>query len=150
MIEKHTTKEGDEMMISQMEDSHLINFISMRIEKLNNMKKLLSSNDIAVTGFQQALYDIDIKAAAKTAKVAVRKITKLLYPYIAEAGVRGLLYKGSDLLNILQIGYDRIGKDEKLTDVMAKYSNAWGNPCKQIVCDTPGLGNSMDDLNDHQ
>jgi hypothetical protein len=86
MLEKHTTTTGSTILIAEMEDSHLINMINLvsrKILELQNRLKTPSSN------YQQVLYGLP-KVNEETIAKAIREFIQKLYPYLAEAYLRGL------------------------------------------------------------
>jgi hypothetical protein len=105
MLEEHYTREGNKMLVAEMEDSHLQNLVKLRIAQLGKLQSQMSENP-AMSEFQSRLYGVetvDVKAAARES----RNIIKGLYPYLAELYLRGL----TDLVEPLR---KVIGRDSQL------------------------------------
>lgn len=106
MFEIHTTREGKQMFISQMEDEHIKNTINLYIKKLEMLKGLTVKVDLPK--FKKALYNIaddeDIQAEAMD---KLKDVAKALYPYLAEAMLRGIDFKTE-----LQKVFEREGKED--------------------------------------
>jgi len=88
MFNKHYTKEGHEILIADMEDSHLNNFIQLQFKKISDMKTIANA-EVELDVFQKTLYgfeDIDIETVAEK----TRMIIEDMYPYLAEAFLRGM------------------------------------------------------------
>lgn len=84
-MRKHTTRDGDTMYISQMEDSHLINTIKYIIRKGNDAKEALMTD---LSGVNSILYGSDIQVDKERMKSIIKKVPELLEPYILEAVIR--------------------------------------------------------------
>jgi hypothetical protein len=106
MFERHITKEGKELFISQMSDSHLESTIMMYINKIREAKNNLIAEDIRVSPMQTILYGVDPKALQKRARHTIRAVSTKLYPYLAEACLRGM-----DFSKELQDVYERDGTE---------------------------------------
>jgi hypothetical protein len=87
MLEKHMTKEGNVLLVAEMEDSHLENLIAMFLVKIIKNKRMI--NGQALDPYQAALYNIPKHSAESLAKEN-RELIGRLYPYLAEAYLRGL------------------------------------------------------------
>ncbi len=109
MLKIHRTKEGEKMFISQMEDSHLQATINLFIKKIKDLKDALSMK-VNVSPFKSALYAIDSTEIAENAKQRISTATSLLYPYLAEAMLRGMDYTVE-----LQELFERTGKEDRFS-----------------------------------
>ena len=105
MLKTHTTKSGVAMRICQMEDSHLDNTIKMIVRKIEEAKLLVRSN-INADSFTEALYEVDIEAISNRAKEVIPEMTEILYPYLAEAMLRG-----KDYSLLLQEAFERDSRE---------------------------------------
>ena len=108
----HRTEEGRRIYISQMENSNLKNTIIYILRKIENNKRILNSSG-DMTQLKMVLYNIVkdnlIKEAGTEIKISVEK----LYPYLAEAMLRGFNFSAE-----LQTTFDRKGKEELfITDI---------------------------------
>lgn len=91
MLELHKTNAGEQMFISQMDNEHLQNTINCYFIKIEQAKSLLNTS-VSVDKLKSALYEIDNKQIAKQASRLIKRITEKLYPYLAEAMLRGISY----------------------------------------------------------
>ena len=100
MYKVHRTKEGKNMFISQMDDSHLTNTIKFILRKIKICKDALGL-EIKATKLQSALYRIDEKELASQAKEEITEICETMYPYLAEAMLRGISFT-TELQDLLE------------------------------------------------
>ncbi len=103
----HITKDGKKMLISQMENNHLLNTIKFYLNKIESAKKYLESK-INMNNFKSALYGINNEQVSKKAKESIPIITNKLLPYIFEAALRGV-----DITELLQNVYERKEKENQ-------------------------------------
>lgn len=89
MLHIHKTQDGQRMYVSQMTDEHLLNFIKMQCKKIKSCSIALSAT-VAVAALQGALYGISTEHISNQAKTALPGLVSGLYPYLAEACLRGL------------------------------------------------------------
>lgn len=104
MLEQHITKGGEMCLIAQMNDDHLRRMIRLILKAVVEIKSKSETADL--DPYQTALYglrSIDVEDAARVNREAIRK----LYPYLAEAYLRGI----DDLRDELR---DAIGRSEAL------------------------------------
>lgn len=101
MLEKHTTKDHETMLIAEMTDEHLTNMIQLIIKDLILPAKSIQEDEY--DDFQRALYNLP-KVDRRDAGKAVRKAIQKLYPYLSEAYLRGL--EGPRLALIDALGRD--------------------------------------------
>lgn len=104
MLEEHYTREGNKMLIAEMDDNHLQNLVKLKIAQLGKLQSQMSENP-TMSEFQSRLYGVetvDVKAAARES----RNIIKSLYPYLAELYLRGL----TDLIEPLRKVIGRNGQ----------------------------------------
>lgn len=107
MFVRHRTKDGKVMFISQMSDSHLESTIMMFLNSIREYKNKLIAEDIKTSPMQSVLYDVDPKRVQKQAKHGIKVATDKLYPYLAEACLRGM-----DFSKELQDVYERDGTEK--------------------------------------
>ncbi len=112
MYDIHTTREGKQMMISQMEDRHLLNLIKLELNQITLMLDA-SSSKLQLTPAQQILYNLQSDEIAKRAREEVPRKVRHLYPYIAEAMLRGL----TEVTENLQLTFGRKTKDTIALDI---------------------------------
>lgn len=104
MLEVHKTKEGHQMVISSMENDHLIKTVKMFLKRIDESKHNLSVN--VGNTFQAALYDVDYAEVVRKSKHQIQNFTKLLYPYVTECMLRGL-----DVSVEMQNTFERVERD---------------------------------------
>lgn len=105
MFQKHKTKDGRKMLICEMTNRHLSNTISMLLTQLRQVNDALDGNakfnatpsQIAMRGVRKASLDFD--ELAKMQRIIVDK----LYPYLAEAFLRGMF----ELIEEVQAAFGR-------------------------------------------
>lgn len=90
MYEKHKTANGRKMMICQMDDNHLRNTILLFLKNVEEAKTLLTGT-VQENKFRSALYGQD-ENLEKKAKGMIHSLTEKLYPYLAEAMLRGISF----------------------------------------------------------
>lgn len=105
MLRIHKTKEGDRLFISQMDDTHLVNTISLIMKRICKCKNALSSK-ISISSFKAALYKVDTNSLVESAKERIAEETNILYPYISEAMLRGMSFTKE-----LQELFERTGQE---------------------------------------
>ena len=105
MLDMHITKEGKRVLIAQMDDEHLTNFIAL---VLRQVLAAQAAKQDDLTDYHRALYDlptVDDKAVAQLTREALQR----LYPYLAEAFLRGLKAPRKLLIEVL-------GREEAVPD----------------------------------
>lgn len=107
MYKLHSTKSGESMFISMMEDEHLQNTIMLYINKIRGQKDLLGAK-VNISPMKMAMYGIDTQTLVDTAKRTIQGTCTKLYPYLAEAMLRGFDYKAQ-----LQEIFERTGAEAK-------------------------------------
>ncbi len=107
MLRVHTTKEKEKMFVSQMEDAHLRATINLYLNRIRTLKDALSMK-VTVSPFKSALYGIDMNDLSEQAKEKISDSANLLYPYLAEAMLRGMDFKVE-----LQEIFERTGAEAK-------------------------------------
>lgn len=108
MLERHTTRDGQTMLIAQMENSHLMNYINMRLRKMLEVKE--SARIIPTDNYTRRLYGLRAVTEEEAADVN-RMALMALYPYLAEAYLRGLDEPRQLLIEVL-------GRDSFVGDKM--------------------------------
>lgn len=86
MLQKHVTREGKTMLIAQMDDKHLHNYLKLMLGKVNGVQSIRQGEEI--TDYHRKLYDLP-KVDDESVADMVREALTRLYPYIAEAFLRG-------------------------------------------------------------
>jgi len=89
MIEKHKTKDGKLLLVSQMDDNHLKNTIGLVCRAIEKAIEGLEV-DTEVSKKQAALYGINRDHIRTHCSNALPVLTQKLYPYAAEAALRGI------------------------------------------------------------
>jgi hypothetical protein len=105
MLEKHKTKDGRTILIAQMSDEHLNNFIALVLRKV---EKAQQAKQQGVTAYHRRLYNlpkIDEESIAEVTREALQR----LYPYFAEAYLR-------DLEDPRKMLTDILGREEAVPD----------------------------------
>lgn len=92
MYTLHNTRDGQQLFISMMEDDHLKNTITLYLGKLKGYKELLDAK-INISPIKMAMYGIDTQNMVSQAKTKIKSCCTRLYPYLAEAMLRGIDYK---------------------------------------------------------
>lgn len=82
----HTTAEGEEIPLNQMDSSHLINTIKMFLRIIARSTKALNSKEVELSPAELALYGKKSYNHAAQLKQA----HEILMPYVLEATIRGL------------------------------------------------------------
>jgi hypothetical protein len=82
----HTTAEGEEIPLNQMENSHLVNTIKMFLRVVARSTKALNSKEVELSPAELALYGRKSYNYAGQLKQA----HEALMPYVLEATIRGL------------------------------------------------------------
>ncbi|MCP4544223.1 MAG: hypothetical protein GY832_44490 [Chloroflexi bacterium] len=106
MLEIHGTRKGNVMLIAQMGDDHLCNMISLVIRKAREVKAM-ADRAAGFDAYQQRLYNVK-QVTQEDAAEATRMALQKLYPYLAEAYLRGLEGPRLELVDFL-------GREEALT-----------------------------------
>ncbi len=99
MLEIHGTRDGQFLLIAQMDNDHLCNMISWAIRKAKEIK---ARADYAggLDAYQQKLYGVQ-QVSQEDAAEATRMALQKLYPYLAEAFLRGLEGPRRELVDFL-------------------------------------------------
>ena len=101
MLELHRTREGNTKLIAQMDDSHLKHTIKLHLGNMAKAKAM--ADNTALDEYQRVLYGLPKVDMAEAAEVN-RQIIQKLYPYLAEALLRGM----EDVRDML---IDAMGRD---------------------------------------
>lgn len=102
MYNTHRTKEGDVMLVAEMEDSHLLNTIRLMLRNLAEARRIAESGNVRSDYFATVLSGRDPKAAQRQAKEMMMGIHATVQPYIAEAALRGI-----EITALLRVTYGR-------------------------------------------
>lgn len=87
MLEKHVTREGNELLIAEMSNEHLVNFVNMLLNRASAVKN--QSMTIPQNNYTRKLYGLR-EVSEEQAAMEVREIIRKLYPYLAELYLRGI------------------------------------------------------------
>lgn len=114
----HVTKEGDKILISQMDDNHLkntINFICREIEKC----KSISVTSSEVSKFQKKIIGIDDEDLEDRMMDRAKNYSEALVYYLAEIALRGI-----DMSQLVQQVFERNGPQPRfnIDDDNLRYS----------------------------
>jgi hypothetical protein len=101
MYEVHTTRDGDQMLIGQMEDSHLFHTIKLHAANIQKAQAaLMNSNSMGL--MTEILSGADPKQIREQATESIKMSHSRLTPYVCEAALRGM-----NISPILQQAYGR-------------------------------------------
>lgn len=109
MLEKHTDAKGNTLLIAQMDDEHLANFIKLICRQIVNRRKIAQSSEL-VDEYQRQLYGVDRMDADEAARQN-KQAFKLLYPYLAETFVR-------NLHDVRPVVIDALGRKTSIQDAL--------------------------------
>ena len=85
----HTTKTGQQILLSQMESSHLENFINLVVRKMHETKQSsMLEIELEEDAFYRELNGIT-KISKKDAVEVISALMEVLEPYLAEVVIRG-------------------------------------------------------------
>jgi hypothetical protein len=113
MFEIHRTTEGEEMMIAQMRDDHLIKTIKLLCSRIGTCAKILNGIKIEGGALIGALRpEFSEEAMKKQATLLVRELDEEIQPYVIEACLRNLNISG-----YLQEAYQRREKIATTQDI---------------------------------
>ena len=102
MFETHITADGTEMLIAQMDDTHLINMILKLCRRIKNLRLILESKvstDVLLSAIKT---EFSLENAKQKAQWEIKKVDEKLKDYVVEAALRGL-----DITRELQVAYNR-------------------------------------------
>jgi len=86
----HRTKDGQDMLVSEMEDSHLVNTIKMIIKNMQAAKNIIDQELKATDSYALLNGMPDSKEARGKAKAFLKQSPQKLEMYIFELFLRGL------------------------------------------------------------
>ena len=99
MLERHTTREGAKLLIAQMSDQHLRNYVNLCFTGIRRAKEICQTGKDA-SEYERALYDLP-KIDDYEAGEAVREAIRSIYPYLAEAFLRDMRDVQADLIDVM-------------------------------------------------
>ncbi|BAQ65570.1 hypothetical protein [Geminocystis sp. NIES-3709] len=102
MFELHKMKDGNSILICQMDDNHLINFIKLLCRKINQSTQILENSNFKGSVIFQALNPTLSKGIKEKAEAQIRYATSTISPYVLEATLRGL-----NITELLQSAFQR-------------------------------------------
>ena len=100
----HKTKNGRRLFISQMDDSHLTNTLSLICRNVAALRQVAEG---VQTSKNSVFYGIDSDSAKAEARHRLVNAVRLIEPYAAECALRGI-----DVSKELQDTLGREGKEE--------------------------------------
>ena len=107
----HTTKEGQTLMIAEMDNNHLKNTVTMILKGVEMAKEVLKGKEL--DPFKKALYSSRTPAMSKTqAKKIIATAPENVSPYILECVIRGI-----DFSVEIRKTFDRTYEKEKFPDL---------------------------------
>lgn len=87
MFRYHTTKDGQTMLICEMDDQHLVNTILLLEKKFQEIKTF--SEDNVTNDYERYLYNRKVITSKELAE-KTKDIAELIAPYVLEAVLRGI------------------------------------------------------------
>lgn len=102
----HKTKDGQIIYISEMEDSHLINTIKLKIRQINQLKSIV--NGQSENSIKAAIYGLNYQLSKEKAKESLYEMIGSLGCYVAETVVRG---NSDTIRKLLTDALERDSKD---------------------------------------
>lgn len=105
MYQAHTTSDGQELLICQMGDQHLLNMIRFLARRIREAQEVLSEQVKPDPMIEILNPGYSLKAVQDKAKKQLKDAHELIGSYVLEAALRGLLITG-----ILQEAYGRSQK----------------------------------------
>ena len=113
MFEIHRTRDGEEMMIAQMSDDHLIKVIKLLCSRIATCVKILNGVNIKGGALIAALRpEFSQEAMKKQATLLIRDLDEKIKPYVIEAYLRNL-----NISEFLQEAYQRKAKIPTAQDI---------------------------------
>jgi hypothetical protein len=104
-MELHTTADGQKMLIAEMDNTHLLNFITSLCHRIDTCRKVIE-NPMAELKGNTVLMAINseysLEECTERAKDLIQETHKTLLPYCLEATLRGL-----EITSLLQDCYGR-------------------------------------------
>lgn len=107
MFETHETRDGQEMMICQMSDEHLLNTIRVYCTKIEQCVKVINGIQNIEGGKLIAVLNpkYSQENMIEQATYTIKKLDKNIQPYIMEAALRGI-----NVTELIQKAYQRKAK----------------------------------------
>ena len=117
MNKKHKTKEGDLMFISEMEDTHLMNYILLALKGIEAIKAKLRADSVPTDKFEAAMYQEEDIYNEEDLTEMLNQLCDNLYPYMAELLLRdtNMTIRGIDIKMKLQEVFERKGAKNRIT-----------------------------------
>lgn len=85
----HTTREWNTILISMMDDTHLLNTITMFLNSMHNDMVIIKSKTTNKEDDLDLLLSwYDIKDMKKNSKERIKKLNEKIMPYVFEAALR--------------------------------------------------------------
>lgn len=104
MLETHTTSDGHKMLVAEMRDSHLMNTIRLYCRKMQDTRNSIDAKG-QMSPVERAMYDLP-EHTPEEAGWELKRLANHLYPYLAEAFLRGLDTPGELI--------DAVGRNSRL------------------------------------
>lgn len=104
MFDLHQTADGRSLLICQMDDSHLMNTISMYCRNIKNARLVIEQGNVKLPTVAKVLTGnkFDRERQVANAESTIRSSHNKLQPYVMEASLRGL-----NISELLQDAYGR-------------------------------------------
>ena len=122
----HRTKEGDEMLVSQMDDSHLINTMKVFLRKLSVAKRVIDGGK--TSGFMALLEGEEPGMSEEAAARYVQAFQGRFPVYFLELSVRGLHEEISVILDEYRKVIGRTEQKERFNQMFDGESMALMEP----------------------
>ena len=121
MFQIHRTANGEEMMIAQMSDDHLIETIKLFCSRIETCAKILNGIKIEGGALIRALRpEFSQEAMKEKATLLVRDLDEEIQPYVMEACLRNL-----NISEFLQQAYERKEKLPTAKDIGLSLSSQY-------------------------
>ena len=103
MNKKHITNDGTQMYVSEMDDTHLMNYILLALKAIKKIKLKLRKVDELEDKFLSAMYPEQDIYSEEDLTEMLNQLCNNLYPYIAELFLRDCEYVVRDIDVKIQI-----------------------------------------------
>ena len=131
MFQIHRTTNGEDMMIAQMSDDHLIKTIKLLCSRIEACAKILNGIKIEGGALIGALRpEFSEEAMKKKATLLVRNLDEEIQPYVMEACLRNL-----NISEFLQQAYERKAKLPTAQDIGLSLSPQYFKKAYEIDID---------------
>lgn len=125
MFKKHITRNGESMLVVEMNDSHLFNTIQLMCNQIKDIRASVDPGDSTMSTLDQELYQVKPIDAAEAAR-RIKDKAEALYPYLAEAWLRPAIIQGVQV--VVQDAFGRIGGIKRATRLVLSSGNSEFDP----------------------